>query len=54
VEAVAEELAVLAEEYEGSRREHLLDSKADAERLVSPVGEGLIGAVRRLKEDNRE
>jgi len=50
VEGVAEELGALAEGYEGSRREHLLDSKADAERLMSPIGEGLVGAIRRLEE----
>jgi HEAT repeat protein len=52
VEGVAEELGALAEGYEGSRREHLLDSKADAERFLCPVGKGLVGAVRGLEESD--
>ena len=54
VEAVTYQLAALADGYEGSRRDHLLDSKADSERLLRPVGEGLVGAVRGLEGSDWE
>ncbi|MFW6437168.1 MAG: hypothetical protein ACOCYZ_06005 [Halococcoides sp.] len=54
VDAIASELADLADQYEGSRRNHLLEAKMDAEHLLGPPGGRLIESIRELvAETNR-
>jgi len=51
VAALAAELDELAAEYDDKRREHLLDSKEDAEFHLRPAGTRLIESIRRIGED---
>jgi hypothetical protein len=51
VAALAAELGELAEEYDDKRRDHLLDSKEDAEFFLRPAGTRMIENIRRMAED---
>jgi len=48
VAALASELDALAAEYEGKRRKHLRESKADAEFLLGPAGNQMVEDIRQL------
>jgi hypothetical protein len=50
IAALATELGKLAEEYEDKRRNHLLDSKEDAEFFLKPPGSRMIEDIRRLAD----
>jgi hypothetical protein len=51
VAALAAELEELAEEYDDKRRDHLLDSKEDAEFFLRPAGTRMIENIRQMAED---
>ncbi|WP_280537391.1 hypothetical protein [Halopenitus sp. POP-27] len=48
IAAVASELDSRADEYEDKRRDHLLDSKADAEFFCEPVGTRMIENIHQV------
>lgn len=52
VAALAAELGTLAEEYEDTRRNHLLESKDDAEFFLRPAGNRLTESIQQLSEQS--
>jgi hypothetical protein len=52
IAALAAELGNMAEEYEGKRQDHLLDSKEDAEFFLRPAGSRMIEDIRRLADQS--
>ncbi|MFB6202559.1 MAG: hypothetical protein ABEI98_11200, partial [Halorhabdus sp.] len=50
VAALAAELEDLADSYEGSRRDHLLESKQDAEFFRQPTGTRLVETIQELSK----
>jgi hypothetical protein len=54
IAALAAELDELAEEYSGKRREHVLDSKDDAEFFLQPHGARLLKGLERMAHRSKE
>jgi hypothetical protein len=54
VAALAAELEDLADSYEGSRRDHLLESKQDAEFFRQPTGSRLVETVQELSKRSND
>lgn len=54
VAALATELGNLAEKYEDKRRDHLLESKEDAEFFLRPAGNRMIESIQRLAEQSND
>lgn len=50
IEALVRELEQLAQQYEGKRREHLLDSKDDAAFLLNPAGSRLVESIQQMTD----
>lgn len=50
IAALASELDALAEEYEDSRHDHLLESKADAEFFLRPAGNRMVESIQQLAD----
>lgn len=51
VTALAAELGEMAEEYDDTRRDHLIESKDDAEFVLSPAETRMIENIRQMAED---